>query len=156
MFDEKWQLWITASLNKYFKEGLAARGIIAHVEGDEMDTSALGDFVEVRIDGPYFRERARHDFLVKVEVNLLVQSTIEVSKNLYTPQVMSGIASALMARAIPIQKYPDSSDYLGCLRIDDDRPRDICRVSDFGQIETDTPIRQFTIECHYKMELRGI
>lgn len=157
MYDEKWQRWISASINTYFKTAIEARGYDVFLEGDTRNTQSWDDFVEVRVDGPYHTQIARNDYLLKVEVNLLVQSAITPTKGLYVPEDIVGIVTALMVQSIPVYKKVDAPmERLGCLIVDDAGSRDIVRVSNFGQIETDVKIRQFTVECHYKIELEGI
>jgi hypothetical protein len=139
-------------------ELLTAAGIDNFIEGTSNRDLSKASYVEIRVDGPYFTERSKDDFLLTLEVNLLVQTVIDPSKNLYEHSATCGVCSGAMT-TIPVYKLGnevgDDLSQIGCLEREDEKPRDHVKVNNFGQIETDVKLQQSTVEAHYKIELEG-
>lgn len=159
MFNENWPRWLSASVNKHFKQ-LECTGIPVFCEGEVRQTSDWDDFIEVRMDGPYWKEDTRDDFLLQIEVNILTQHTINADKNLYEALKTDGKVASLLA-TIPVYKLGNEEDddgsQIGCLKwYRNPLPRDWARHSEFGQVNPKTNLRQRSVEAHYEIELKGV
>ena len=158
MFNENWPRWFSASVNKHFST-LTVEGIPVFYEGQVRQTADDDDFIEVRMDGPYWRETTKNQFTLQIEVNVLIQHAISPKKNLYRPRTIDGKVGAYMSD-ISVYKLGDEdgddATKVGCLRlISNPASRDWTKHNEFGQIETKTPLRQLTVEAHYEIELEG-
>ena len=149
-----WVRWIVSSIQQYFETN--KQGIELFFEGTPRETKDEKDFAEVRIDGPHITEISKNYFLLKVDVNILVQSTMD-EEDFHRIHTNVGKLVSVMTN-IPIYKYGDGVDdddsLLGCLRlVQDAQGREPILVARLGQIEPTTPIEQVDIEGHYKMHL---
>lgn len=128
------------------------------IEGTSSRDLSKSEYIEIRVDGPYVDERTKDDFMLKLEVNLLIQTIINPQKNIYRHAEMEGVCVSAMI-TIPIYKLgseaADDQSQIGCLDLNTDEPRDHIMVHNFGQIETDIKLQQATVEGHYKIELEG-
>lgn len=157
-FNPSWNKWIFASVLKHFKTILEGHSISTFIEGTSNRDLTQSEYVEIRMDGPYTNERSRNDFVLRVEVNLLIQVIVDPQKNLYRNMEVSGRCVESMT-TIPVFKLgndiADTGDKIGCLELEMPQPRDHVRVHNFGQVETDVKLQQSTVEGHYKIELEG-
>lgn len=159
MYNRNWPRWFGASVNKHFKPMDPVEGIPVFFEGQVRQTFDLDDFIEVRMDGPYWRELNRNEFLLYIEVNILTQVNILPDKNLYRILTIDGIIAEYLT-TIPVYKLGneagDDGSQIGCLTlVGNPALRDWSKRNEFGQIETKTPLRQTTTEAHYEIELKG-
>ena len=149
----KWDRWIFASIAKHFETTVPA--LFLYVEGAPRKTNDQEDFFEVRVDGPFYTQRTRGEWYVRVEINCLLSTTLGDKKNYQTHRVNAGLVVAGFTHVITVLKYgPDVEDdesQLGCLQIDNADDKII--TSHFGQIEPDVELQQATIEAHYEMDL---
>lgn len=153
MYNPNWNRWLRASVNKHFAAQLSAYNVF--IEGMKRTRNDKDDFCEIRMDGPYFREVSKDYFEVYIEVNILVQTAITRSKNLYQHEDILGAASAAFT-TIPVFKLGsndgDDESQIGCLNLRS-QPQDPVKVSDFGQIKAETELRQACVEGHYTIQL---
>lgn len=159
MFNRNWPRWLSASVNKHFS-ALTLEDIPVFVEGQVRQTADLDDFVEIRMDGPFWRETTKNQFILRIEVNVLLQTTISPSKNLYTAHTLDGIIGEYMS-TISVYKLGDEDGddetKIGCLSlIANPASRDWTKHNEFGQIEPKTSLRQKSVEAHYQIELTGV
>lgn len=157
-YNQNWNKWIVASVIKHFKAKLDAASVTNFIEGTSSRELDNSEYVEIRVDGPYADERSKNDFILRLEVNLLVQTVIDPTINIYRHAELQGICMSAMT-IIPVYKLgPEVGDDLsqiGCLELNTDEPRDHITAHNFGQIETDIKLQQATVEGHYKIELEG-
>lgn len=148
----KWSKWIFASCARHFYDRRA--GIYLHVEGQKRRTEDLQEWLEFRLDGPYFDEQTRGNFRVDVEIN--VACMVVQDKKAYRIHEVSGIAQAAFTYGIELRKLGDAGDdpentgeLFGCLTL---LPKDKERVvsSFFGKVQTDSDLYQSTVEGHYR------
>lgn len=159
MFNENWPRWLVASVNKHFSQ-LEDEDIKVFYEGQVRQTADWDDFVEVRVDGPYWRQTTRNNYIVRIEVNILIQHSISPAKNLYTITTINGKVGRCMS-TIPVYKLGsetgDDGTQIGCLElVSNPASRDWTRHNEFGQIETKTSLRQESVEGHFQIELTGV
>ena len=159
MFNRNWPRWLSASVNNHFSQ-LEAEGTDVFYEGQVRQTAKWDDFIEVRMDGPFWRETTKNEFILKIEVNILTQHTIQPSKNLYKAQITDGRVGELLT-TIAVYKLGsevgDDESQIGCLTlISNPASRDWTKHNEFGQVEPKTKLRQKSVEAHYKIELKGV
>jgi hypothetical protein len=145
--DRRWVRWITASVIRHFGVLLDEYGIPNIVEGQRR-LSESDNFVELRIDGPYFTESTKGSWLVEVEVNILIQHGID-TENFYGMKDVQGAVSMCFVE-IPLRKFGDDNTVFGCLRRRNETAGGHkLTISNFGKIEPELMIQQATIEGHY-------
>lgn len=148
----QWARWIYASCAKHFNARRA--GLYLHVEGQERQTEDLKEWLEFRLDGPYFDEQTRGNFRVDVEINLACMAV--QTKKAYRIHEVSGIAQAAFTYGIELYKLgnvgddpANTGDLFGCLTL---LPKDKERVvsSFFGKVQAASDLYQATVEGHYR------
>lgn len=159
-YNNSWNKWIFASFAKHMKAALDDVSLENFIEGQSTRDLTAEEYVEIRIDGPYYRPHTKNDYDLQFEVNLLVQTVIEPDRNLYRHQEILGVCAQAMATRVPLYKLgPDEADdqtKIGCATLDTQKsPRDLIKVSNFGQIEASVKLQQATVEGKYKVELTG-
>lgn len=149
-----WPRWIFASVSKHFDA--RRQGLNLFIEGQHRDTSDAGAYIELRIDGPEFREDSKGYWRVFSEINVLVSTPLD-DTNFHLHQVNIGIVAAAFT-TINIYKYGtgvlDDQSLLGCYQLVHDYiGRERLIVSNFGQIDPAVKLLQATVEGHYEMFL---
>lgn len=155
-----WPRWIFASVSKHFADAASVAGVPLFIEGQHRDTLELKDFFEMRMDGPTLREVSKGCWVLRIEINILVQSAMDDS-NYHRIHQDVGIVSAAFEKSIGVYKKgrndpdPDDQSFLGCLKlIQNASTRDFLEINHFGQIDTKTKLIQATVEGHYNMLLQ--
>jgi hypothetical protein len=153
MYNPNWNRWIRASVNKHFATALTTYNPI--IEGVKRTDLSNTDICEIRMDGPYTQEISRNIFDITIEVNILIQTAITRSTNLYRHETTLGDVNAAFV-SIDVFKLGDESgddgSQIGCLTRKDS-PQYPIRTSDFGQIESSLLLRQATVEARYNITL---
>ena len=144
--------WIAASVAKHFDTILSDLDV--YIEGQEMPLDTDASRVEVRIDGPWYREVSKNVVQVRSEINVLVMIP-KSETNLYEIYTQTGKVADAFTN-IPIYKYGneagDDESYYGCFKIlplDDLRER--VEIAHFGQIDPTIKLLQATVEGHFEM-----
>ena len=154
--NKNWARWIHASIGDHFANHFNAESVPLFIEGQHRDTTDIQHFGELRIDGPRLYEISKDCWLFRVEVNILLTSSMD-DLNYHVIQQNVGIAQAGFT-TINAYRYgngPDDDDsFLGCLKLlQSSEHRDFLEANQFGQIDIKTHILQATVEGHYKMLL---
>lgn len=152
-----WNRWIYSSIAKYFTDKAIAANVNIYIESAPAKDKHPQDWIELRIDGPYFSGRSKNEWGATIEVNVVVSSA-KNEKNNYRFLINSGLVCEWCVAEIPIFKLgtgvSDDQSLLTCLQLKtDDRERLI--VSNFGQIDPTTQLLQSTVEGHYHANLVG-
>lgn len=147
--------WIFASISKHFNDHKGARTL--YVEGMIRDTRLLQDFIELRVDGPYYTEVSKKYWKLYIEINVLCQSTKD-SKNFHKMRQLTGEVFKMFEPCISVYKYgtgiEDDQSFVGILqRMDEEASRNNIQVSQFGQVDPVNQLEQSTVEAHYNMLL---
>lgn len=156
MIDKNWARWIFASLSVHFENG---RGTVPmYVEGQDRNTASLNEYIELRIDGPYYKELSKTYYQLDLECNVLCCAKRDNIDN-HKIHRITGLISSLFKTDISVFKYGDGPDdnptiFVGCLIRRDEKREEIV-TSHFGQIDPDIPVLQATVEAHYRMHLHG-
>lgn len=157
MINQKWPLWIAASINKHFGDLITTVPLI--IEGQHRDDSKVNskDVIEVRFDGPYFWQKSPTRWRIYVEINLLVQSQMDNINN-YRIWLNAGLATDCMNKCINIYTYEKNVTpvLIGNLRrLSGKDGRDDIRISNMGQIEPNVKRCMCVVEAHYETELEN-
>lgn len=152
--NSNWPRWIFASITQHFG---TVTGYKTFVEGEPRETWEEKDFIEIRVDGPYFVKLDSITWEAMIETNILVQSAIDF-KNLHRIHTMVGVVASAFDPAPQIFKYGsnvgDDQSLLGCLELlQNKQDRQILAISHFGQLAPDKLLQQATVEGHFKILL---
>lgn len=158
--NENWPRWIFASVSTHFREQLdpTQTGLL-FIEGQHRATREKKDFFEFRMDGPTLQEVSKGCWVLRIEVNILVQSVM-TDTDYHKPHTMVGQAATAFLKSLPVYRFgknnpPDDQTILGCLRLlQNVASRDFLEINHFGQIDKKTKLVQATVEGHYKMLLQ--
>jgi len=155
-----WPRWIFATVSRHFNDAAIAASIPLFIEGQHRDTLQFKDFFELRMDGPTLQEVSKGCWLLRIEINILVQSAMDDS-NYHRIHQNVGILTAAFEKAISVYKLgkndpdPDDQSFLGCLKLLQNREtRDFLEINHFGIIDVKTKLVQATVEGHYSMLLQ--
>lgn len=153
-----WPRWIFATVSKHFQDASTAAGIPLFIEGQHRATRKLKDFFEMRTDGPTLREVSKGCWVLRLEINIIVQSTMD-DTNYHRIHQNVGIVAQAFDRAISVFKFgnnpQDDGSFVGCLELIQNREsRDFIEINHFGQIDKQTKLMQASVEGHYKMILQ--
>jgi len=152
--DSNWPRWIYASVTDHFASATSYK---TFVEGEPRLTWSEKDFIEIRMDGPYFTQLDAAVWEAMIEVNILIQSAIDFT-NLHKIHTMTGIVAAAFIDGLQIYKYgtglQDDQSLLGCLELlQNKKDRQLLVISHFGQLAPDKLLQQATVEGHFKIQL---
>lgn len=151
--NSNWPRWIAASIHKHFLTEVTSLPI--YIEGEPRSQNTVTDYAELRFDGPYAHEDSRNQWILDVEINVLIGS-IPDEKDTHRIYKNEGIIAAAMKPIIKVYKYGDGINddnlLLGCLHIKQSFNQTIF-IARFGQVDPKINLLQSTIEAHYKMEL---
>ncbi len=157
VIDSNWERWIYASIFKFLKTQLLALDstYYIYIEGTERDTNEHPTYLEMRLDGPFYKP---FQGFYRVEVELNIEISVQLNKNLYDQNKIAGHVSRVMDNYIPIYKLgntsmvDDASVSIGCMRVDDSAG---IIAHKYGQIATKTRLLQGTVEAKYWINLPG-
>ncbi|MDB4726354.1 hypothetical protein OAF54_02865 [bacterium] len=157
--NKNWPRWVFASLSRHFKDACDEANIPLFIEGQHRNTLKLKDFAELRMDGPTFLQVSKGCWHLKVEINILIQSSMD-DKNYHRIHQNVGEVAAMFKDALIAYKKgsgeDDDQSAFGCLQIIQNKAsRDYLEINHFGQIDKKTNLVQATVEGHYRMILQG-
>ena len=153
--NENWQRWIIASVADYFGTALASLNIPMFLEGEVTDKrSDKTKWIELRINGPQAKELTQGHWRLSVAINILITAAKD-SKDAYAIyRIVGPIETAFCT--IPVLKLgketADDKSKIGCLELDSHAAQPI-KTNHYGQVTTDKPVMQSTVEGRYIMEL---
>lgn len=146
--------WIYASVSVMLKPVVEDElGIKFYVEGVDRETDSAfeNESVLLRIVGPTYIPGQGED-RYKVEVLALVTNLPGHNQNAYMPLSRGGTLANNLSSPIPIKKYGDGEEHIGCLDIDRDS-REFVRVVNYGLIEKDLTVHQVGVVANYEITL---
>jgi hypothetical protein len=152
-----WPRWIFATASRHFLDAATAAGIPLFIEGQHRATRKEKDFFELRMDGPNLREVSKDCWILNIEFNILIQSTMS-DTDYHRIHQNVGIAAAAFEPSISVFKLgkgiQDDQSFVGCLQLlQNAATRDYVEINHFGQIDVKTKLMQASVEGHYKMVL---
>jgi hypothetical protein len=136
-----------------------AAGLPAMVEGLDDRTDEFmqaTDRAEIRINGPFVREPSHHYFHLYVDVNVLLTSRYDETKNRYAILKFAGLFQEAMDTPINVYRYGsepgDDQTFVGCLT-----PRrgvhEMVEAFQFGQVDPTDALKQTAVDARYVMYL---
>lgn len=143
--------WIFASVVKHFDD--LRDGIHMFVEGESMDSNETHQqYFELRIDGPYYKNFTRNEYLVKSDINLLCSAVIDGDS--HRIHRLAGFISSLCT-TIGIRKYGadpviDNGDFISCMN-----PEAEVKILHFGQIQMKVPLLQAAVRVRYSFNYQS-
>lgn len=155
MLNEDWARWITSSIEQHFITNLS--GLYTYLEGMERFTEGRLEWVEVRVDGPDFKEIVSGQWYGRLEINLAIVMTLNPRDGQKMTRLIGQVQKSF-TKSIAVHKYgdqdQDDQSYLGCLQLLVGEHESI-RTSKSGIVEPRTPITQATVEAHYDIYLEN-
>lgn len=147
-----WAKWIYSSIYRHFYNELNATADV-FLEGQHKDLDDKTEWFELRVDGPFYTQSSKGQFMVDCEINVL--TTIKMASNAYRIQTLTGIVAAAFDYCIPLYQNPKTStNQFGILRMKSGRNDNII-TSIFGQVNNNTEVIQASVESHYRTELEN-
>jgi len=144
--NSSWPKWLVASIAKHFHDNLLPNKM--YLEGDERGPEEQLDIFELRLTGPDVENRIKNQFILTIEVNLLVK--VIKSDDIYKLQKFKGIGLSCFTN-IPAFKFgqepEDDQSEFGCILVSNQ-----IEVTDFGDISVPVDIQHATIEATYTLE----
>jgi hypothetical protein len=141
--------WVKASVAQYFNTELAPLKLF--IEGETSNKDDFSEWVELRTDGPYFREGASNTLRVDIAINMLVQCKLDGSV-LYQPETISGTVAEAFKDCIPVYKYGgragDDSTFVDHLWLRPQSKGDV-NIYNMGQVADAYDIVQVQVEGQY-------
>jgi len=144
--------WIFASIAKHFSSLPNL-----HIAGQLRTTDSVGEWYELKIDGPYLHKLSKNYWHAKVEIDIQMY-TQQNRKYLYNNQELQGKALALFTDTISIYKLgnkdEDDATFLFCMSLDHD-DKHALDVANFGFVEGDEKLSVSDIEGHYYAKIKN-
>jgi hypothetical protein len=148
-----WARWVYASIVKYYKAVSQEIGVPLYVEGNDQFTSTLQEYFELRISGPNVKAQSKGDYLLHVDINLLVS----VSKSIPNSFRVHEIGGLLQSKVVDIPVYMIGSDedddgetLVFCLKLRQEYP---IKWVYLGRTESATGVLQGVVDSRYKSEV---
>jgi hypothetical protein len=149
--------WTFSSIAAYFEPVSAGLLLPYYVEGvdERFEDIVRVSRTELRITGPFIRERGPRDYRVDVTVNILLTQQMAIAgAGGYSIVDWAGRFQRVMLGTLPVYKFGDGVDddgsLVGCLRVAGSAS-DV-RVFHFGQISTTDRLRQSEVDAEYIMD----
>ena len=144
--------WIFASIVKHFSSLPNL-----HVKGQVSKTAKVGEWYELKIDGPYLHKLSSNYWKLDVEIDVQMY-TKQDRKYLYTNQEAQGKALALFTDAISIYKLGnksgDDETFLFCITLNHSDKHSL-DVANFGFAEVNDKLDVSDIEGHYFAKIKN-
>jgi hypothetical protein len=124
------------------------------IEGTHRGLPNDTELLEFRMDGPQRRQAHRGQFVLYVEINILVRSFMD-DEDFHKMRRLIGEVATWLGRDRCIYRYGDGSDddesLLGTLTLKNRKPYENIRVNQFGQIDPQYRIEQATVEASFEL-----
>lgn len=145
-FDKNLDRWIIASVTKYFRDICNTEDVEFMTEDQVRDTGSLSSWVELRINGPSFKEWSKDTYTINLEADLLI-SVRETESDIYAVHRIAGLIESSCDN-IPVFEMGDSGDFLFCLPLDTEMVSNIKKLN-YGKAQ-DTKIRRVSVMAFYE------
>ena len=151
-----WDRWILASVSDHFKINVQdVFSLKEFVEGQPRDTNKNKQWFEVRMDGPFCKEQQKNQWLLVMEINCLVSTSMD-DFDFHTHRQNTGNVASGFESCINVYRYGDGplddQSLLGVLKLRKGLEGRVV-TTHFGQIDPIVKMQQTTIEGHYEMDL---
>ena len=158
-YNPSWPKWVQASVADHFKTVATTEGFSSLVDGLEERTTAFQDSpqrLEIRINGPFIRERSKDDYIFNVTVNILIFSHMDgTASSVYAGTNIAGKMAQAASDLIPVYKYgaqaEDDASRIGCLTLTSGSGG--VNVFHFGEVNAEDRLRQLGVDANFKMNI---
>ena len=152
MIDPKWGVWLARSVYNHVRTAVQAVDAAYDILLQEAPHPATQKYpkIEVRLDGPYFTGTVNDEWTLRVEINVLLTTTVG-DKNLNEHGTLAGHIQRCLSKSLEIYKYGEVVEsHLGTLNLG--------RVvaTSLGRIKLDSPIQQSVVEVPGFIVLKGV
>lgn len=151
-YNPNWIRWCALSYAKHVDS--LREGIPFYIEGFAPNPDNMKEnesYFELRIDGPYTQEKAKGQWNLYFEINVLIVHHQADTKAWEMQRLISIVNKFFNDSRVMVRKYgtgpDDDQDLLGWLQL---RPTPV-KSSNFGRIRPDVRIHQGTVEGHYNL-----
>ena len=150
-----WDRWIFSSMSGDFKTEFENDNQI-FIEGTHHELPNDTELLEFRMDGPQRRQAHRGQFILYVEINILVRSFMD-DDDFHKMRRLVGEVATWLGQDRCIYRYGDGTDddesLLGTLTLKNRKPYENVRVNHFGQIDPAFRIEQATVEASFELHI---
>jgi len=157
MLLEQLTIWAPASFVNHFT--LKLKNVAPmFIEGGSRDTNKDKDFLELRVDGPWFRQRGTNNcWVVECYINILIEAMAE-EKDLYKNHRYVGQVCTAFQSFIPILRIGGTGanfdgTQVDCMKLEVTRNVSL-QVFHYGQLDARSRVLQSTVAGTYKMEFQ--
>jgi len=140
--------YIRSSIAKHFRSLCTANSIVFFADWEIRDTGSLKEWVELRVIGPEYHRLGDKDWLIGLEVDLLV-TTDQDKTDLQRLDIITGLLIA-NCENIPIYSSNNSVDFLFCVSLDTTIDKNLRTVS-YGN-ESGITQRRASVMAIYETE----
>lgn len=158
--DKNLARWIFQSLASHFKsvaDGISLPYFVEGIDERSEDTMRVSH-VELRVTGPESKEVSNGFYDLKVGVNFLFTKNMdEASADAFDLIQWTGVFANEMLEPIPVYKkgtgVEDDGTLLGCIQVHKGK-NEAVRIWHFGQLDTNTRVRQSEVDAVYGFEYK--
>jgi len=137
--------WLLSSIAKHFS-AIAQGNIEFLLEDEQRNTEGLNEWVELRVNGPEYKEFDKDCYMVSVEVDLLI--TVRMTKtNIYRIHELCGLFESTCDN-IPIYKFGNGGSFVFCLPLDQNMVSNIRKLY-YGKVEA-TQLQRASVSAFYE------
>lgn len=137
--------WFYASFRKHIEDTLEYE---LYFSGDMPNKDAR---IDVTIIGPRIEWIAKDQYQLEMMTNVLIKVPVEEDQE-YLVHKMAGDCLAALLQNIKVYKYGDDGQQLDCMKIPDDKRRQV-RYVHHGIVDTETELIQATVNCKHELIL---
>lgn len=154
--NKRWDKWVFASLSKFFYDAAVLEDKEMFIEGQKQDTNKFPEWLEFRMEGPWFSELSKDCWHIEVVVDIGVNRSKD-DTNFHGLSLLKGVTESLFESCIPVYKYPtegivdpesDSSLFVA-LSLQNMDTRTPLKAKVYGQPSPSTELEQATVEGIY-------
>jgi hypothetical protein len=153
--NENWDRWIYATMGFDFNAQFQSDFEI-FIEGTHRGLPEDTELLEFRMNGPQRRQPSRGNFILTVQINILVRSYMD-DNDFHKMRRNVGKVVNWLCNNHCIFRYgdgvPDDDSFLGELHHKNRHKSDLAQVNLFGQIDPKFRIEEATIEAEFEIHL---
>lgn len=146
MANKDWDRWIFASMSTEFVDEFSAN-YETFIEGTHRGLPSNTELLEYRMDGPQRRKIGRGQYVLDIEINILVRSYMD-DKDFHKMRKHAGEVATWLGKDFCIYRYGDGDTLLGTLQL-----KNNVRVLHFGQIDPKYQVEEATVQAAFEMHL---
>lgn len=155
MANQDWDRWIFATMSYVFNTAFTGSYEI-FIEGTHKGVPSNTEYLEFRMDGPQRRKVSRGNYILYVEINILVRSYMD-DTDFHKMRKSAGKVATWLENNFCIYRYGDGGrdddTLLGTLQLINRGPKENVRVLHFGQIDPKVPIEEATVQAAFEIHL---